>query len=120
MRAKRRNSRIEINVIKMSDEAKAQWEADNLNLAPEYKIVKQIGKGSFGQVFVGRHCQLMTYVAIKKGTSESKSEKNRRYGNQFVKKEAELLRKLNSKNVVKCVKFKERAGCNYLVMEYLG
>ena len=78
----------------------------------DYKLIKKIGAGAYGQVWKGRHVITQNEVAIKL------EKKNIR---KMLKYETIILRHLsNIKNVVNIKYYGEMNNYNYLIMELLN
>lgn len=64
----------------------------------EFRVIKEIGRGSFGRVYLGMHLANDAYVAIKEALPNSTKKS---YRNQdFLKNEASLLKQLKHLNVL--------------------
>ena len=81
-----------------------------------YKIVKIIGKGGMGNVYLAEHITLNRKAAIKVLHLDltQKEQVNLR----FVQ-EAKLLDELNHENIVKLIDFGIHEGRPYLLMEHI-
>ncbi|HNX93606.1 MAG TPA: protein kinase [Holophaga sp.] len=82
----------------------------------KYQILRQLGKGSMGEVFLGQDPLLGRQVAIKTiqaGTSFGTEARLR------FEREAKATAALNHPNIVTVYEFGEDAGLHYLVMEYV-
>ncbi|MFZ1461466.1 MAG: serine/threonine-protein kinase [Ignavibacteria bacterium] len=81
-----------------------------------YKILKQIGSGGMGMVYLAQHTTLERYAAVKVLNPEYS-------GNQFFKErflnEATTLAKLNHPNIVSLYDFIEYEGRLLIIMEYV-
>ena len=82
----------------------------------DYKIIRQIGEGSFGKVFLVRHIKTGMEYAIKQ---INKLNKNNQEGKPYFRREIEIMYKIHQKNVVKLYShFEDNEFC-YFVMEYV-
>ncbi|MEW5909922.1 MAG: protein kinase [Thermodesulfobacteriota bacterium] len=81
-----------------------------------YKILKLLGKGGMGIVYLGMHTKLEQPVAIKVMTSEYSSQEAMR--ERFIQ-EAKLQARLSHPNVVNILNYLEDESNIYLVMEYV-
>ena len=82
----------------------------------DYKIIRQIGEGSFGKVFLVRHNKTGMEYAIKQ---INKLNKNNQEGKPYFRREIEIMYKIHQKNVVKLYShFEDNEFC-YFVMEYV-
>ncbi len=83
----------------------------------KFEIVKRLGKGTMGEVFLGRDTVLGREVAIKTilaGSSFGDEAKAR------FEREAKSTALLNHPNIVTVYEFGEEEGMYYLAMEYLA
>jgi len=80
----------------------------------KYKILKKIGKGSFGLVFKVINVDMNKVFAIK--IEEKKKEKESKLKNEY--KLYNLLKEV--KGIPKVIEFKESKKWNILIMEHLG
>ena len=73
---------------------------------------KQLGKGGFGQIFLGKHTKLNSYVAVKVEEQNSKSHLPLEYS---------ILKDIQGGDgIPKIYKLIETKKHNYLIMDYLG
>jgi WD40 repeat protein len=83
---------------------------------PGYEIVRELGRGGMGLVYLAYHLGLKRYVAIKvihaRGRSQSRSRARFRT-------EAEAIARLHHPNVVQIHEVGEHPDGPYLVLEYL-
>lgn len=81
-----------------------------------YKIIKQIGEGGMGTIYLGKHLTLDRFVAIKVLLPEfaNNSEIKERFIN-----EARTLSKLSHQNIVSLYDFAEVDNNLFLIMEYI-
>jgi serine/threonine protein kinase len=84
-----------------------------------YELLKELGRGGMGCVYLARHVSLDRLVAVKT-LSPHLAERGSRYGERF-KREARLSARINHPNVVSVtdVDVDEATGVHYLVMEYV-
>ena len=81
----------------------------------DYRIVKHLGEGGMGMVFLGQHAMLGQKVAIKALLPALFNNEQAR--ERFVR-EAQVLAKLNHANIVRLLNFyNEPRGC-FIVMEF--
>ena len=80
----------------------------------EYKIIEELGVGGFGKVYKVLNEEDNQYYAIKE--ISIKDEKEEIITN--IKKEAEILSKFNSKNIVKYYGSSQDKEKFYILMEY--
>ena len=85
-------------------------------LVLNYKIVKQIGEGGMGTVYLGKHTTLDRNVAIKVLLPEF--ARNTEIKERFIN-EARTLSKLSHQNIVTLYDFAELDGNLFLIMEYV-
>lgn len=81
-----------------------------------YKILKIIGSGGMGKVYLAQHTSLNRQVAIK--VLPAKAAKDRLAVERFFR-EGQATAALNHPNIVSLYDFNEGAGIYYLVMEYV-
>jgi serine/threonine protein kinase len=81
----------------------------------EYKLVRELGKGRVGEVFLGKHISSKERVAVKVLQCANQIEK------QHVKsfcKEIEYMASLNHPHIVRLLGFGSKDKVPFLVMEY--
>lgn len=82
-------------------------------LLADYELGGELGRGSFGVVWVARHRQLGRTVAIKELTSTTEADRER------FRREARLLARIRHPHVVTVHDFRESDGVRAIVMESL-
>ena len=80
----------------------------------EYEIIKELGKGGFGRVIQVKSKSDNNYYAIKEITIKDEMKD----GLENIKKEADILSKFNSNNIVKYYDSWENKDKFYILMEY--
>jgi serine/threonine-protein kinase len=86
----------------------------------KYKIIKEIGKGAMGTVFLGIDESIDRYVAIKTISIGSKSQDlNEEYAQRFVL-EAKALAKCTHPNIVTILEFGQEENMAFMVLEYIN
>ena len=83
---------------------------------PNYKIIKTLGEGGMGTVYLAEHELIGRKVAIKSLHSNLTSNK------QFIlrfRREAKLLASLDHPNIVRLNEYIEHEGRFFLIMEYV-
>jgi uncharacterized protein (TIGR02145 family) len=83
---------------------------------PDYKILKKIGSGGMGDVYLAEHEKLAKKVAIKSLHKNLASDTSFR---ERFSKEAKIHSKLDHPNIVKLLDYKERKDGLFLIMEYV-
>src|SRR5262249_6644059 len=85
-------------------------------LGPKYKIVRKIGSGGFGDVYLGEHTQLGRKVAIKilVESFASQGELVKRF-----QREARSAAALTHPNIIDIYDVGESEGLHYFVMKYI-
>ena len=96
-------------------------ESVSLGLEPEpcitdFVIKKELGRGSFGQVFLAMHKKTKVNYAIK---SIDKRNKNNQDGKPYFRREIEIMYKIRHPNCVRLFgNFEDETNC-YFIMEYI-
>ena len=87
-------------------------ELKNTVLLKKYKIIKRIGKGAFGSVFVGKNINKIDYVAIK---LELKNQTD-----TILEREAYILHMLRGFGIPRVISYGHNLKYNILIQELLG
>ena len=87
-------------------------ELKNAILLKKYKIIKRIGKGAFGSVFVGKNINKIDYVAIK---LELKNQTD-----TILEREAYILHMLRGFGIPRVISYGHNLKYNILIQELLG
>ena len=82
---------------------------------PDYKIIKQIGDGGMGKVYLAEHTLIGNKVAVKSLKEEIVNNPQLRARFQ---REAKTLSKLNHHGIVRLNNYIEKENEIYLIMEY--
>ena len=86
-------------------------------IANRYEIIKELGSGGFGRVFLCKDIKLQREVAVKRLNPVSESDLKAK---EKFKKEAIRTLDLHHKNIIKVEYFDfDEEGIPYFVMEYL-
>ena len=81
----------------------------------EYYLVEIIGEGASATVYTGVDVKTNQIVAVKSIKNETlKNEK----GRENLKREVEILRKMDHENIVKILNYKQTKQNNYIILEY--
>jgi serine/threonine protein kinase len=86
----------------------------------EFQVMKMIGEGSFGSVYLGKHQSNDAYVAIKSAKKKDESEKTAQTQRRLMEQELNILRQLDHGNIVRCYKSLEASDGLHIVMEYVS
>ena len=84
----------------------------NKILLKKYKIIKKIGKGSFGSVYLGKNIQKNEYIAIK---LESKNQTD-----TILERETYILYSLKGFGIPEVISYGQNIKYNILIQELLG
>ena len=87
-------------------------ELKNKIILKKYRIIKRIGKGSFGSVFLGKNIQQNDYVAIK---LESKNQND-----TILERETYILYSLKGFGIPEVITYGQNMKYNILIQELLG
>tara|TARA_B100001250_G_C19804896_1_gene792812 strand:- start:696 stop:2372 length:1677 start_codon:yes stop_codon:yes gene_type:complete len=82
----------------------------------DYNILKKIGSGGMGDVYLAKHKVLENIVAIK--SLHQNLVKDEVFRKRF-KSEAKIHSKLHHSNIVKLIDFQERKDGLFIIMEYV-
>jgi serine/threonine-protein kinase len=96
----------------------AEWERDQVaeHLSGQFQIVRELGRGGMGVVFLARDIALHRLVAIKVLRHEfSESEEHR----ERFRREARMTARLSHPNIVPVHSFGEAGDLVYIVMKYV-
>lgn len=88
-------------------------------LQQRYKIVKILGHGGMGAVYLGEDQRLPTKWAIKEMKKEGLSEEEKTEAAELFQTEARLLSELRHRNLPRIVDFFEQNEQLYLVMDFV-
>lgn len=88
-------------------------------LQQRYKIVKILGRGGMGAVYLAEDQRLPTKWAVKEMKKEGLTEEERAEGVELFKSEARILSELRHRNLPRIVDFFEQDAQLYLVMDYV-
>jgi len=80
-----------------------------------YRLIKMIGKGAFGKVYLGVHLLTGKYVAIKSIEKQYMRDENSK---RKVLQEVVILKKVNHKNVIRLLEVFENKKYLFIVLEY--
>ena len=81
-----------------------------------YKIIKKLGQGGMGHVYLAEDTRLGRNAAIKLLAPEFIRDENIK---ERFKREAQAVAALNHKNIVTIYEFGDFKGNPYIVMEYV-
>ncbi|MFK8011377.1 MAG: serine/threonine-protein kinase [Marinicellaceae bacterium] len=85
----------------------------------QYKIIRELGQGAMGKVFLGKDESIERYVAIKTISIGSNSQTiNEEYSKRFVQ-EAKSLAKCTHPNIVTILEFGQEKNMAFMVLEYI-
>ena len=87
-------------------------ELKNKILLKKYKIIKRIGKGAFGSVFLGKNINKKEYVAIKLELKEQ--------NDIILEREAYILHILRGLGIPQIISYGHNTKYNILIQELLG
>src|ERR1051325_8692896 len=96
----------------------AEWEREQINthLSGHFQIVREIGRGGMGVVFLARDIALHRLVAIKVLRSEFAGSEEHR---ERFRREARMTARLSHPNIVPVHTFGEVDELVYIVMKYV-
>jgi len=81
-----------------------------------YSLLEQIGQGSFGSVFKGKHLTSNTIFAIKQMSLKQLEQVPKMY--EFIMNEIEALQAIKNENIIKFHEVFRTQNNVYLVYEY--
>src|SRR3954470_8257146 len=95
-----------------------EWERERIarQLSGQFQIVREIGRGGMGVVFLARDVALHRLVAIKVLRQELSSSEEHR---ERFRREARLTARLSHPNIVPVHTFGEQDDLVYIVMKYV-
>ena len=86
-------------------------------MLPDFDIIKELGSGSFGNVYLVRHKETKAEYAIK---AIDKRNKNNQAEKPYFRREVEVMSKIHHPNVVQLFgHFEDNLYC-YFIMEYIS
>lgn len=100
-----------------------QSTAQNVTEVGKYTVVKEIGQGGMGAVYLAVDKLLNRKVAIKELKMDDHKKKDPDAYSVTIKRfqrEAQILAQLNHKNIVSVYDVIEQNGSQYIIMEYLN
>jgi serine/threonine-protein kinase len=109
---------LEIPVVGMLAPVSLAWEHEQIvkHLSDHYQIVREIGRGGMGVVFLARDIALHRLVAIKVLRYEFASSHEHR---ERFRREARMTARLNHPNIVPVHTFGEMDDFVFIVMKYV-
>src|SRR3569832_1094409 len=96
----------------------AEWEREQIvnHLSAQYQVVREIGRGGMGVVFLARDIALHRLVAIKVLRYEFAASEDHR---ERFRREARMTARLSHPNIVPVHTFGEVGDLVYIVMKYV-
>ncbi len=88
---------------------------DVADALPDYEIGRELGRGQFGIVWMGRHRHLQRAVAIKQFAGPASTEHGARF-----RREARILAQVDHPHVVTVYDYREVGDLRLIVMEHLS
>lgn len=88
-------------------------------LGGRYEILRPLGRGGMGGVYLANHVELHTEVAVKEMLLEGMDPATRGAAVRQFKTEARILRQLRHPNLPLVYDFFEEDGRHYLIMEFV-
>ncbi len=83
---------------------------------PKFKILRQIGQGGMGAVFLAKQISLNRYVALKIISDVSKTQNK---SLERFKREAKIMAKISHPNIVPIYEVGQQGPYSYFAMEYV-
>ena len=114
------NKKIQINEVTnrfLPLSKSVQNNLENEVQISDFEILKILGQGSFGKVFLSKHKKTNAIYAIK---VIDKTDKNNIEGKPYFQREIEIMYKLNHKNCIKLYSHFEDNNYCYFIMEYIS
>lgn len=111
------NRKKGVTVVTQNDEDFKLWktaltEASKRDIFNKYNVGKQLGSGSYGDVFYGEHKETGLPVAIKRIEKRS--------NNRYLEREVNVAKSIQHANVVKTYDIFETTEHLYIVLEYMA
>jgi len=113
-------NKIELNNVKNRFLPKPQSVLKGLEPEPkikDFEILKELGNGSFGRVFLARHNKTHVLYAIKAIDKKNKTNIEEK---PYFRRELEVMYKIHHPNVVKLFGHFEDNNYCYFIMEYIN
>ena len=113
-------NKIELNNVKNRFLPKPQSVLKGLEPEPkikDFEILKELGNGSFGRVFLARHNKTRVLYAIKAIDKKNKTNIEEK---PYFRRELEVMYKIHHPNVVKLFGHFEDNNYCYFIMEYIN
>jgi serine/threonine-protein kinase len=109
---------LELPITGDFPDVSATWEREQVveHLGAQYQIVREIGRGGMGVVFLARDIALHRLVAIKVLRYEFASSEDHR---ERFRREARMTARLSHPNIVPLHSFGEVGEFTYIVMKYV-
>ena len=109
---------LELPTFSLYDSGSFEWERDQITtrLGAQFQIVREIGRGGMGVVFLARDIALHRLVAIKVLRSEYVGSEEHR---ERFRREARMTARLSHPNIVPVHSFGELDDLVYIVMKYV-
>jgi serine/threonine-protein kinase len=109
---------LEMPIAGTLDSAPVGWEREQIvnHLSDQYQVVREIGRGGMGVVFLARDIALHRLVAIKVLRYEFSSSNEHR---ERFRREARMTARLSHSNIVPVHTFGELDDLVYIVMKYV-
>ena len=82
-----------------------------------YKLIEKIGTGGMSSVYLGRNVKDGSLAAVKVLKKQYTQEKE--HVDRFFKREIDITRNLNHKNIVSLINYGNRSDTYYLIYEYI-